>query len=46
MNVPGSKAQDQVLTRGSATWAPAEKHLPENVGKTASELILVELKKR
>ena len=38
------KAQDGDLTAGMAMYAPAEKHMPENVGKNRAEALLVEFK--
>jgi quercetin dioxygenase-like cupin family protein len=45
MTTPDGKFQDVPGKAGDAIWTPAGPHLPENVGKNAFELILVELKK-
>lgn len=45
MTLPGGKMEpEENVTRGTAIWTLATTHLPENVGKTTAELILVELK--
>lgn len=43
MTFPDGSTQEVREERGSASWAPAGKHLPENVGE-AMEGVLVELK--
>jgi quercetin dioxygenase-like cupin family protein len=43
--LPGGAAENSTGKAGSTSWAPAGAHLPENIGKRAMELILVELKK-
>jgi quercetin dioxygenase-like cupin family protein len=42
--LPDGKSQLTPSKAGSAVWAAAGKHLPENVGDKPLELILVELK--
>ncbi|HEY5615103.1 MAG TPA: cytoplasmic protein [Bacteroidota bacterium] len=42
--LPDGKTVDNVGKAGQAIWTPGGKHLPENVGEKALELILVELK--
>ncbi len=44
MTLPDGKTKETSLESGKAFWNPAGKHLPENIGKESSELILVELK--
>lgn len=45
MTLPGGKMQPgKNVTQGAAIWTPATTHLPEDVGKTTAEPILVELK--
>ena len=41
---PGGKSQDAKFTAGMTMWTPGGKHLPENTGKKAFEVIVVELK--
>jgi len=41
---PDGKSREVPAKAGSTQWAPAEKHLPENIGDKPFELILVELK--
>jgi quercetin dioxygenase-like cupin family protein len=41
---PDGKTQEANQKAGSTQWEAGGKHLPENVGKTRLELILVELK--
>ena len=43
--LPDGKSEDSNVIAGQTIWAPAGKHLPENIGTGSSELILVELKK-
>ena len=45
MTTPDGKSQDMPAKAGGATWAPAGNHLPQNAGKQAFSLILVEMKK-
>ena len=45
-NLPGGKSQDSNLKAGQTIWAPAGKHLPENVGDSDFDVILVEMKTR
>jgi quercetin dioxygenase-like cupin family protein len=45
MTTPDGKSQDMPSKAGETAWTPAGSHLPQNVGKTPVELILVELKK-
>jgi len=42
--LPDGKTQESNVKAGQAQWEAALKHLPENVGDEALELILVELK--
>lgn len=41
---PDGKTEERDIVAGQAIWTPATIHLPENVGTTAFEVILVELK--
>ena len=43
-NLPDGTSQDIDSKAHSATWADAGKHLPENVGDKAFEVIVIELK--
>ena len=45
-NLPGGKSREETLTAGQVMWTPAGKHLPENLGDSDFEVILVELKTR
>ena len=45
MTTPDGKSQDMPSKAGGTAWTPAGSHLPQNVGKTPVEVILVELKK-
>jgi len=46
MTLPdGTTEEDGPQKRGSANWADATTHSPENVGKAAAEVILIEFKK-
>jgi quercetin dioxygenase-like cupin family protein len=42
--LPDGKSQDAAVKAGQAMFAPAGKHLPENVGDKPFEVVLVELK--
>jgi quercetin dioxygenase-like cupin family protein len=42
--LPDGKSQDAAVKAGQAMFAPAGKHLPENVGDKTFEVVLVELK--
>ena len=42
--LPDGKTIETSQKAGSTLWTPAGKHLPENTGKKAFELILVEMK--
>jgi quercetin dioxygenase-like cupin family protein len=42
--LPDGKTQDVPVKAGSVQWDGGGKHLPENVGDKAFELVLVELK--
>lgn len=42
--LPDGKTQDAPFKAGTAMWTEAGKHLPENTGDEAFELILVEVK--
>ena len=39
------KSNDITFKNGECVWRPAEKHMPENVGKTEVHAIQIELKK-
>ena len=41
---PDGKTQEVTAKAGQTMWAPAVKHLPENIGDGRLELILVEIK--
>lgn len=41
---PNGKSSERAMKAGQALWTPAEKHLPENVGSTPVDLVLVEQK--
>jgi quercetin dioxygenase-like cupin family protein len=43
-NLPDGRSEEGHGQAGDAVWAPAGKHLPENIGSEALALILVELK--
>ena len=43
--LPDGTSQDNNSKAHDATWADAGKHLPENVGDTPLEVIVIELKK-
>lgn len=45
MTMPNGKSQDMPGKAGSAAWADAGSHLPQNVGSKTLEVVLVELKK-
>lgn len=45
MTTPDGKSQDMPAKTGEASWTPAGSHLPQNVGNTPLQVILVELKK-
>jgi len=45
MNLADGKAQDVTSKAHDATWSDAGKHLPENIGGKAVEVIVIELKK-
>ncbi len=42
--MPDGTSQERAMKAGEAMWMPAETHLPENLGDTPIEGILVELK--
>ena len=44
--LPGGKSEERNMTAGQTIWAPAGRHLPENLGDSEFEVILVELKAR
>jgi hypothetical protein len=44
-NLPDGTSQNNDFKAHQAVWADAGKHLPENVGDTAFEVIVIELKK-
>jgi TonB family protein len=41
---PDGKTEERDIVAGQAIWTPATIHLPENIGSTEFEVILVELK--
>jgi len=41
---PDGKTEERDIVAGQALWTPATIHLPENIGSTEFEVILVELK--
>jgi quercetin dioxygenase-like cupin family protein len=43
-NLPGGKSQESNMKAGETMMVPAGKHLPENLGDSDFEVILVELK--
>jgi hypothetical protein len=43
--LPDGTSQDNNFKAHNAVWAEAGKHLPENVGDTPFEVIVIELKK-
>ncbi len=43
-SLPDGEVIEMAATEGQAIWAPAGKHLPQNVGDKPFELILVEMK--
>jgi quercetin dioxygenase-like cupin family protein len=43
--LPDGTSRDSNVKAHDATWVDAEKHLPENVGDTPFEVIVIELKK-
>lgn len=43
-NLPGGKSQEQNMKAGETMAIPGGKHLPENIGDSDFEVILVELK--
>ena len=45
MTTPDGKSENMTAKKGGTQFTPAGTHLPENVGNTAFEAILVELKK-
>jgi len=45
MTTPDGKSQDMPSKTGESAWTPAGTHLPQNVGKTQVNAVLVELKK-
>jgi len=45
-HLPGGKSMVNTVKAGKFTWAPATKHLPENLGKKPFQVILIEMKKK
>ena len=43
---PNGKSEERDIVGGTTLWTPAITHLPENIGSTEFEVILVELKAR
>ena len=41
---PDGKTEEFTMKTGQTMWAPAQEHLPENLGDQPFELVLVELK--
>src|SRR5918999_3932337 len=41
---PDGKTEERDIVAGQAIWTPATTHQPENIGSSAFEVILVELK--
>lgn len=41
---PDGKTEERDIVAGQAIWTPATIHLPENIGSTEFEVILIELK--
>ena len=41
---PDGKTEEFTMKPGQTMWAPAQEHLPENLGDQPFELVLVELK--
>ncbi len=44
--LPDGKTEPADFKAGTTMWEPAGKHLPENLGTTKFELVLIELKKK
>src|ERR1051326_7051514 len=44
--LPGNKTQEKTMKAGETMWTPAGRHLPENLGDSDFEVLLVELKTR
>jgi len=44
--LPGNKTQEKTMKAGESMWTPAGRHLPENLGDSDFEVLLVELKTR
>ena len=42
--LPDGTIREISVKEGNTGWAPAEKHLPENTGGKALEVILIEMK--
>lgn len=42
--IMGDQEREVSLTSGQATWLPAQSHLGENIGTTATHTIFIELK--
>lgn len=45
MTTPDGKSEETSAKAGTANWAPAGSHLPQNVGDKRLEVVVVELKK-
>jgi hypothetical protein len=45
MTTPDGKSAEAQTKAGAASWTAAGSHLPQNVGDSGLELVLVELKK-
>src|SRR2546421_655023 len=43
-NLPGGKSEEREMKAGQVIWTPAGRHLPENLGDSDFEVILIELK--
>jgi quercetin dioxygenase-like cupin family protein len=42
--LPGGKSEERDMKAGQTMWTPAGRHLPENLGDSDFEVILIELK--
>src|ERR1044072_9361369 len=42
--LPGNKLQEKTMKAGETMWTPAGRHLPENLGDSDFEVIMIELK--
>jgi hypothetical protein len=44
MHLPDGSTEDMDVKAGHVQWAPGGDHVPENLGNTPIEVVLVELK--